>query len=102
MYTDKFLKFDSAAAANAVLYTTVIEVLAEDGTVLVSGSVTPKYLNIDTLGTLYAAPPVPLPEHFEPVALAGYHVNVRVMPGEDGAALDPYNIVPAFPRRVFG
>jgi hypothetical protein len=82
MYADYYLKFDSEADATAVLY---------DGE-------TARYVNIDVLGVLYERNDDP---EAEPVPLQGWHVNVRVVPGEESAILDPYAVHPTLPRRVW-
>jgi hypothetical protein len=99
---DFYLKFDSEATANAILYTTTPAVTDEEGNELQAEYTTPNFINIDVLGVLYEKPPEPTPEDYVPVALPGWHVNVRVMQGEDAAALEAYAIVPTLPRRVWG
>jgi hypothetical protein len=62
----------------------------------------PKYQNIDVLGTLYEQQEIVDPENPpEPIPLTGWHVNVRVVDGEDLEALAPYSVVPTAPRRVW-
>lgn len=101
MFQDMYLKFTDEAEAASLLYAVVPGVLDEEGNVVTEGSVTPNYRNIDVLGTLYAAAPDPLPENYVPVALEGWHVNVRVLPDEDGSVLEAFSVVPQFPRRVW-
>lgn len=62
---------------------------------------TPKYRNIDVLGTIYERAPDPVPEDYEPVPLSGFHVNVRVIDGEDASVLEPYLVIPTNPRRIW-
>ena len=100
--TDYYLKFASEDEAKAVLYTVTPAVLNEDGEVVSEEQVKPNYMNIDVLGTIYERPPEPTPEDYEPVALDGWHVNVRVVDGEDGEPLKAYAVVPANPRRIWG
>ena len=86
---DLYLKFTSEAQANDVLYT------------LVDEEKKPNYRNIDVLGELYDPIPDPMPEGYSPVALPGWHVNVRLIDGEDGTALEPFSVIPTNPRRVW-
>ena len=95
MYQDFFLKFTDETAANAVLYTTHAEVLDEEGNVVSEAYTTPNYINIDVLGILYQKAPDPLPDPYEPIPLEGWHVNVRVMPDEDSAPLNAFEVSPA-------
>ena len=96
--TDFYLKFTDEAEAKSVLYTVTPAVVDEEGEVITEEQVKPNYMNIDTLGILYA-PPV---EDQEPVPLVSWHVNVRVVDGEDGEPLKAYAVVPANPRRIWG
>jgi hypothetical protein len=103
MYTDFYLKFDSEAQAESVLYTEVPTKWDEDGNVLETEP-RANYANIDVLGTLYEGGEwdedgVVISE---PVALEGWHVNVRVVEGEDGEVLEAYEVHPTLPRRVWG
>jgi hypothetical protein len=62
----------------------------------------PLFANIDTIGTIYEPQPDPLPEPPpEPVALEGWHVNVRVI-DEDATKLEPFAVTPTHPRRIWG
>ena len=101
---DLYLRFPDEAAAKAVLYR--IEGAQpgdpENNVPAVEGYEMRNYTNIDTLGVLYEKAPDPLPEGYEPVPISGWHVNVRLMPGEDVAALEPFKIEPRNPRRVWG
>lgn len=101
---DFYLRFTDEAEAHAVLYTTTPAVLDEDGNVLAEATVTPNYTNIDVLGSIYEKAPIPLPDPYEPVALPGWHVNVRVVGNEDGAPLEPFKVnpEPMVWRRVWG
>lgn len=151
MYTDKYLRFESQAQAESVLFTakqipvfTLVSVadetvniwvytdsdsneytfsaepssakIAEDGLTFVridtepkmesqqtgvTVELTPKYRNIDVLGVIYEKAPEPVPEGYEPVAVSGYHCNVRLVDGEDGSVLEPYSVVPSAPRRIW-
>ena len=95
---DFYLKFASEDEAKAVLYTVTPAVLDEEGKVVTEEQVKPNYMNIDVLGTLYDVQP----EDQEPIPLVGWHVNVRVVDGEDGEPLKAYAVVPANPRRIWG
>lgn len=98
MWTDLYLRFESEAKANSVLYTTET-VLDEEGNV-VSETVKPNYMNIDTIGVIYQ--PQEDPE-VEPVPYDGWFVNVRVLATEDAAPLQPFSIDPQpYPMRVWG
>ena len=102
MYQDFYLKFASEAEANSVLYTVTPAVLSEEGEVVTEEQTQPNYRNIDILGTIFERPPEPTPEDYVPVPLDGYHVNVRVVDGENGAGLQQYAVVPRLPRRIWG
>lgn len=85
------LKFQNQSAANSVLM---------DGE-------TPRYKNIDTIGVIYKPTGVMLTnsdgtEYQETQPLDGWHVNVWLLPDEDGAALQPYVVTPSTPSRVWG
>lgn len=97
MYEDFYLKFADEAEADDVLYTVHPEVV-EDGTVTVEAYTTPNYANIDVLGILYEEQ---VDHDADPVPLPGWHVNVRLVFGEDAAALEPFKVEPKQPRRVW-
>lgn len=100
---DFYLKFASEEEAQAVLYTTTPAVTDEEGNVVTEAVVKANYMNIDVLGVLYEKQEIVDPENPpEPVALEGWHVNVRVVDGEDGQSLQQYSVVPANPRRIWG
>jgi hypothetical protein len=108
MYEDFYLAFQDEAEARSVLYTVTPETTVVDENtgeeVIVEEQVTPNYQNIDILGTVYEPAPEPTPEDYEPVPYPApnYGVNVRLVPGEDAAALQPYAVTPApFPQRVW-
>jgi hypothetical protein len=81
---DHYLNFPDEAAANKVLYG------AED---------MPNYANIDTIGIIYKRTGG---TDEEPVmtAIPGWHVNVRLV-DEDDKALQPFEVHPATPMRVW-
>ena len=98
---DFYLKFADEAEAVSILYTVTPEVLDDEGNVTQEAQTKPNYRNIDVLGELYDPIPDPMPEGYSPVALPGWHVNVRVMPDEDSAPLEVYSVIPTQPRRVW-
>lgn len=104
MATPYYLAFTDEEQANSVLYTTVAEVTDADGNVLVEASVTPNYMNISVIGTVYVSAPEPVPEDYVPVPYPApnYGVNVLVIEGEDATPLEPYSVDPSpFPQRVW-
>jgi hypothetical protein len=102
MYTDFYLKFADQAQADALLYTVHPEVTDEEGTVIAEAYVTPNYANIDVLGIIYVEQPIPDPENPPaPIPEDGWHVNVRLVDGEDGDILVPFEVYPTIPRRVW-
>ena len=104
MYTDYYLKFPDEPTALSVLYRIegAIEADPEMGVEASPGYQVPNYTNIDILGTLYIEQEISDPENLpEPVAMDGWHVNVRVVSGEDEEPLRPYAVTPTPPRRVW-
>ncbi len=102
MYSDLYLKFSDEAQADAILYTVHPEEVDEDGTVIVEAYTTPNYQNIDTLGIIYVNQPIPDPENPPPpIPEEGWHINIRLVDGEDGATLVPFEVYPTVPRRVW-
>jgi len=85
---DYYLKFESEEQADSVLLEAVA---TEDGEAFSQ----PKYQVIDTIGVIYEQDGENL------IALEGWHVNVRLMPGEDASPIEPYSVQPSHPRRVF-
>jgi len=59
------------------------------------------FRNIDTIGVVYKRAGK---TDEEPVAAANpdRHVNVRLMPNEDGSALSSFEVFPATPMRIWG
>jgi hypothetical protein len=99
---DFYLKFDSEAEASAVLYTEVPTQFDEDGEPI-NFEPRANYANIDTLGILYVDQPIPDPENPpSPIPEEGWHVNVRLVDGEDAEVLEPFSVHPTLPRRVWG
>jgi hypothetical protein len=95
---DLYLAFPDQAAADAVLYTVHDAVTDEDGNVTAEAYVTPNYANIDTLGVLYERQDDP---ETEPVALPGWHINIRLVDGENAEPLQGFEVHPILPRRVW-
>ena len=106
--TDYFLKFNSEAEAKAVLYRVEGATPAdpETGTPATEGYEVLNFANIDTVGIIYkptgemlqgedGAYPAMAP-------IPGWHVNVRVMPGEDVTLIEPHMVTPTLPVRVWG
>ena len=104
MYQDLYLKFADEAEANAILYTEV-PVKWDDEGEPTEWEPRPNYANIDVLGILYEKQDIPDPENPPPpIPLPGWHVNVRVVEGEDGAPLESFKVnpEPMVWRRVWG
>ena len=111
--TDFYLKFTDEAAATAVLYHTETvrdydrelteeeQALGEDNFAIKHIEVA-NYANISTIGVIYEATPEDAGEDYAPAAIPGWHVNVRLVEGEDASALQPYQVNPATPLRVWG
>lgn len=100
---DYYLSFPDEAAAKAVLYRIegAVEADPENGIEAREGYEVANYANIDTIGVIYKRTGG---TDEEPVMepLPGWHVNVRLIPGEDAAALKPYAVTPTTPMRVWG
>lgn len=103
--TDLYLRFDSETQAQSVLYRIegAVEADPENDIEAVEGYEVANYANIDTIGIIYEGGEWDAEGNVitEPVALDGWHVNVRVV-DEDAEPLMPYSIVPTTPRRVWG
>jgi hypothetical protein len=95
---DYYLAFPDQAAADAVLYTVHDAVTDEEGNVTAEAYVTPNYANIDTLGILYECQNDP---DAEPIPLPGWHINIRLVEGEDAEPLQEFEVHPVVPRRVW-
>jgi len=66
----------------------------------------PNYANIDTIGLIYKPTGTTLTdgegnEYPEMAAISGWHVNVRLMNGEDAEPLEAYRVQVANPMRVW-
>ena len=103
---DKYLSFANEAAAKAVLYRIEGAVEASEGIEAVEGYEVANYRNIDTIGVIHkptgATETVDGMEIPVMAAIPGWHVNVRLMPDEDGSALESFEVFPATPMRVWG
>ena len=100
---DLYLKFTDEAQANSVLYTEVPTAWDDEGEPT-EWYDKPNYANIDTIGIIYEGGEWDAEGNVvtEPVALDGWHVNVRVVAGEDAEALEAYAVTVASPMRVWG
>jgi hypothetical protein len=117
--TDKYLAFASESEANNVLYT--LEPTEWDNTgeepVPTAWEPRPNYRNIDTIGIIYKPTGEMLQgeesqsdgdaaggdgEYPEMAPIEGWHVNVRLVDGEDADALEPFVVQPKTPVRVWG
>ena len=104
MYTDYYLKFPDEATANSVLYRIegAVEEDLENNIEAQPGYQVPNYTNIDILGIIYEEQEITDPENPpEPIPMDGWHVNIRLVEGEDSTSLVPYMITPENPRRVW-
>lgn len=111
MFTDLYLRFDTPEQADAVLFKT--ETLPEpespeeiDGRQRIKRYVNRAlFRNTDVIGVIsrptgqmVEVDGVSVPEM---APLPGWHVNVRLLPDEDGSALAPYSVTPSAPMRVW-
>jgi hypothetical protein len=100
--TDLYLAFESEAAANAVLFTQVPTEWDEEGNAT-AWEPRQSYRNIDTIGVIYKPVGEPDADGVQSMAaLVGWHVNVRLVEGEDGEALEPFKVEPKSPVRIWG
>ncbi len=88
---DYYLSFADNAQANTVLYTRHDAVMDDKGNVITEAYVTPNYANIDTIGIIYK----------DDQAIPGWHVNVRLVEGENAEALKSFEVTPLTPMRVW-
>jgi hypothetical protein len=99
---DLYLRFSDEAQATEYLYTQVPTEWDEEGepTAWVSQA---NFANMDVIGTIFEGGEWDAEGNVitQPVALDGWHVNVRLV-GEDGSALEPFMVEPEHPRRVWG
>jgi hypothetical protein len=100
--TDLYLAFTDEAAANAVLFTQVPTEWDEEGNAT-AFEPRPNYRNIDTIGVIYKPVGEPDADGVQSMAaLVGWHVNIRLVEGEDAEALEPFVVQPSTPVRVWG
>jgi hypothetical protein len=105
---DKYLAFASESEANNVLYT--LEPTEWDNSgeepVPTAWEPRPNYANIDTIGIIYKPTGEMLQgedgEYPEMAPIEGWHVNIRLVDGEDGEPLEPFVVQPKTPVRVWG
>jgi hypothetical protein len=104
---DKYLSFESEAAAKAVLYRIegAVEADPEQGIEASDGYEVANYANIDTIGVIYKPTGEMLQgddgEYPEMAPIPNWHVNVRLVDGEDGEPLEPFVVQPKTPIRVW-
>jgi hypothetical protein len=104
---DKYLSFPDEAAAKAVLYRIegAVEAYPEQGIEASEGYEVANYANIDTIGIIYKPTGEMLQGEDGPypamAPIEGWHVNVRLV-GEDAEALEPFEVSPVTPMRVWG
>jgi hypothetical protein len=97
MYTDFMLRFATEAEATATLYEQVATAFDDEGAPT-EYEPRAKFRNIDVIGVIYEPSDDP---DAEPVALPGWHINVRALDGEDVSGLDAFAVHPASPVRVW-
>jgi hypothetical protein len=104
---DKYLSFPDEAAAKAVLYRIegAVEADPEQGIEASEGYEVANYANVDTIGIIYKPTGEMLQGEDGPypamAPIEGWHVNVRLV-GEDAEALEPFEVSPVTPMRVWG
>lgn len=108
---DYFLKFESEEQANSVLFTAIPAEKNPAGEEITPPRLIPKFQNIDVIGDIFKPTgetekkKMPNGDEFDsPVfkKLDGWHVNVRVISGEDASEFFKYAVNPANPTRVWG
>ena len=103
---DYYLKFDTEAQANAVLYTlipTEWDNTDLENPVAIEWESRSNYRNIDTIGVIYKGGEWNDEGEVitEPVALDGWHVNIRLVDGENSEPLEAYTVEPETPVRIW-
>lgn len=104
---DYCLKFESKAAADAVLFTQVPTAWDNSGEEPVATEfyAQPNFQNIDVIGVIHKPTGEMLSGvdgvYPEMAPIPGWHVNVRLVSGEDGSALEPFAVTPTSPVRVW-
>ena len=103
--TDLYLKFANEDEANSVLYRIegAVEADPENEIEAQEGYPVPNYRNIDTIGVITEGGEWNEEGEVivEPTVLEGWHVNVRLLDGEDAENLQSYLITPSSPIRVW-
>jgi hypothetical protein len=99
--SDLYLRFSDESEAKSVLYTKVPTAWDEEGEPT-EWYEQANFANIDVIGVITEGGEWDAEGKVvvEPVALDGWHVNVRLV-GEDGSALEPFKVEPEHPRRVW-
>ena len=102
MYFDFFLRFDTEAEANEVLFTEQTNVQDD----VVETVLVPKYAAVDVVGVIYKATGNVLPAEDESgeavdemAPLDGWHVNVRHT--DEAPELDAYKVEVKTPSRMW-
>jgi hypothetical protein len=105
--TDFYLAFPDEAAAKSVLYRIegAVEADPENGIEASEGTEVANYANIDTIGIIYKPTGEMLQgedgEYPEMAPIEGWHVNVRLVGDENAEALEPFEVSPETPVRVW-
>lgn len=103
--TDLYLSFPDEATAKALLFRIEGAVEASEGVEAKEGYEVGNYQNIDTIGLIYEPTGETQESELGPVPvmapIAGWHVNIRLVDGEDATALQAYTVNPATPVRVW-
>jgi hypothetical protein len=102
MYTDFMLRFSTEAEATATLYEQVPVAFDDEGNPT-EFEARPRFRNIDTIGVIYQGGEWDADGNVlvEPVALPGWHVNVRALDGENTEGLEAFEVHPESPVRVW-
>jgi hypothetical protein len=109
---DLFLRFSSESAAKTYLYDIeYTPYIDEEGMEVLDERLTPRYRNMDIIGTIYTnqayiGPPEEIDGYsFMPdpvfIPLPGWHVNIRALDDEDITSLEPFRVFPTNPRRMW-
>ena len=106
MTQDLYLRFESEAQANDVLYNkvpTAFDYTDPENPVPTEWMQRPNFQNIDTIGVIYEGGEWDEEGNvvIEPTPLDGWHVNVRVV-SENPEPLEPYKVEVNTPMRVWG
>lgn len=102
---DLYLSFPDEATAKAVLYRIEGVVEATETTEAVEGTEVQNFANIDTIGVIHKATGETTEQDGMTVpvmqAIAGWHVNVRLVDEEDSGSLTSFEVTPSTPIRVW-